>query len=250
MAPRMDWQIQASWPFPSLLRKKTVDKPTSVGNSILMTRDRMDPQERRGQILNTARRLMMESGSEGVRVEDILAELSLSKGGFYHHFKSMNDVLGALVAQDLAALLDAMERRSGESQSATKALLALFEYGSDDRQGSSGILESLNSRNHRLAYLEILEEQLYKPFREVLGAVVRRGMDSGEFTSRPLAGIVLIFEAINRQLNRQAILQEDVSEIAETRQIALQMLFRELEILERSEVQRFMASWTRKRKKK
>tara|TARA_B100001939_G_scaffold283511_1_gene252853 strand:- start:38037 stop:38660 length:624 start_codon:yes stop_codon:yes gene_type:complete len=207
----------------------------------------MEPEKRRGQILATARLLMVKSGSEGVRVEDILTELSLSKGGFYHHFKSMNEVIAALVAEDLRALIEGKKRRSDESKSATEGLLSFFEYGSDDRQGNSGILESMSSRSHRLAYLEILEEELYKPFREVLRGVLQRGMTNGEFAPGNGAALVPIFEAVNRQLNRQAILRENVGEIPEIRDLALNMLFRELGISQKRAVQEFMATWKSER---
>ena len=52
--------------------------------------------EKRQEVLNTAERLFCQRGYDGTSVQDILSEMSLSKGGFYHHFASKDEVLKAL----------------------------------------------------------------------------------------------------------------------------------------------------------
>lgn len=51
---------------------------------------------KRGCILETAERLFFEKGYEQTAIQDILDELSLSKGGFYHHFTSKEAILGEI----------------------------------------------------------------------------------------------------------------------------------------------------------
>lgn len=52
--------------------------------------------EKRQELLNTAEKLFCQFGYEGTSVQDILNVMSLSKGGFYHHFASKEEVLTAL----------------------------------------------------------------------------------------------------------------------------------------------------------
>lgn len=52
--------------------------------------------EKRKELLNTAEKLFCRNGYEGTSVQDILDATKLSKGGFYHHFASKEDVLKAL----------------------------------------------------------------------------------------------------------------------------------------------------------
>ena len=47
-----------------------------------------DHQERRQEFLDTARELFYSKGYEETSVNDILKKLDLSKGTFYHYFKS------------------------------------------------------------------------------------------------------------------------------------------------------------------
>ena len=52
--------------------------------------------ERRQELLNAAERLFCTKGYEATSVQDILDVLHLSKGGFYHHFASKDEVLRGL----------------------------------------------------------------------------------------------------------------------------------------------------------
>lgn len=52
---------------------------------------------KRNEILDAAQRLMYTSGYEQVSIQDILDELRISKGAFYHYFGSKHAVLEALI---------------------------------------------------------------------------------------------------------------------------------------------------------
>jgi AcrR family transcriptional regulator len=52
---------------------------------------------RRNEILDVARRLVYTKGYEGMSIQDILDELQISKGAFYHYFDSKGALLEALV---------------------------------------------------------------------------------------------------------------------------------------------------------
>lgn len=55
--------------------------------------------EKRQELLNTAERLFCQQGYEKTSVQDMLNAASMSKGGFYHHFASKEEVLSALCAR-------------------------------------------------------------------------------------------------------------------------------------------------------
>lgn len=52
--------------------------------------------EKRQELLNAAEKLFCQKGYEGTSVQDILNAAALSKGGFYHHFTSKEEVIHAL----------------------------------------------------------------------------------------------------------------------------------------------------------
>lgn len=61
---------------------------------------------RRNEILDSAQRLIYTKGYEKMAIRDILVELNISKGAFYHYFDSKGALLEALVGR----LLDEAEK--------------------------------------------------------------------------------------------------------------------------------------------
>jgi AcrR family transcriptional regulator len=54
---------------------------------------------RRGEILDVAQRLIATKGYEHMTIADILGELHISKGAFYHYFDSKADLLEGLIGK-------------------------------------------------------------------------------------------------------------------------------------------------------
>lgn len=54
-------------------------------------------KQKRNEILDTAQKLVYTIGYEKMTIQDILDELKMSKGAFYHYFKSKDALLEALV---------------------------------------------------------------------------------------------------------------------------------------------------------
>jgi len=56
-------------------------------------------EQKRGEILDVAQRLIYTKGYERMSIQDILDELKISKGAFYHYFDSKQSLLEALTAR-------------------------------------------------------------------------------------------------------------------------------------------------------
>jgi AcrR family transcriptional regulator len=109
------------------------------------------PEERtarRNEILDVTQRLVVTKGYERMTVQDILAELKMSSGAFYHYFGSKPEVLDALVdrikeesgaellpvvrdgalsaPEKLRAFFQALDRMRTERQATVIALLQIW----------------------------------------------------------------------------------------------------------------------------
>jgi TetR/AcrR family transcriptional repressor of nem operon len=51
----------------------------------------------RARVIEAAERLILERGFAGTSLDDLLRETKLTKGGFFHHFKSKGDLARAVV---------------------------------------------------------------------------------------------------------------------------------------------------------
>ena len=68
---------------------------------------------RKKQILETSEKLFCEKGYEKTSVQDILNELHLSKGSFYHHFDSKERLLHAMCESHAMAAASLFPRTDG-----------------------------------------------------------------------------------------------------------------------------------------
>ena len=64
------------------------------------------PEQTLEKIIDTSTRLFCEKGYEQTSIQDILDELHLSKGGLYHHFKSKEEILEAVLNKRTQYILD------------------------------------------------------------------------------------------------------------------------------------------------
>jgi TetR/AcrR family transcriptional regulator, transcriptional repressor for nem operon len=90
----------------------------------------------RERILDAAQRLVLERGFAGTSVDAVLAEASVTKGGFFHHFPSKQALGLALVeryaALDLQVLEDLMATAEAGAEDPAEQVVAfvrLFEEG-------------------------------------------------------------------------------------------------------------------------
>lgn len=76
--------------------------------------ERLTPEERKAQIIQTALELFAQRGYENATVNHIIEAAGISKGGFYHHYASkeelLEDVAGAFVGEVLAIIQQVADR--------------------------------------------------------------------------------------------------------------------------------------------
>ncbi|HEX6818091.1 MAG TPA: TetR/AcrR family transcriptional regulator [Ktedonobacterales bacterium] len=63
-------------------------------------RRELQAQERRGQLIETARRLFAEKGVENTTIKDIADEAGVAQGLLYHYFRGKDELFWAIIARD------------------------------------------------------------------------------------------------------------------------------------------------------
>jgi TetR/AcrR family transcriptional regulator len=77
-------------------------------------KQRLSGEERREQILVSARRVFVRSGLAGARTRDVAAEAGINEGLLYRHFSSKDELFEAAVARPLEEAVAALVEVSGE----------------------------------------------------------------------------------------------------------------------------------------
>jgi AcrR family transcriptional regulator len=92
-----------------------------------MVRVVKDPAVRRAEILDAAQRLLVTKGYEQMGVQDILDELHISKGAFYHYFDSKLALLAAVIDRMQEAVREPLVSLTEDAElSATDKLRGFF----------------------------------------------------------------------------------------------------------------------------
>jgi AcrR family transcriptional regulator len=150
----------------------------------------VNPQEnsqKRKEILDVAQRLVFTKGYERMTVQDILAELRISSGAFYHYFDTKPALLAAL-----------LERMLGEAEqplrlivqdpalTALEKLQRFFAAFDQMRSAARPFLTSLMRvwyADDNALIRQKVEEATLKRRAALLTSVVHQGMREGVFTT-------------------------------------------------------------------
>jgi AcrR family transcriptional regulator len=81
-----------------------------------MARIVKDPDVRRSEILDVAQRLFYQKGYEQTSVQDIITEIGIAKGTFYHYFSSKLDLLDAMIDRMIEQTLQSLEPLVADNQ--------------------------------------------------------------------------------------------------------------------------------------
>ncbi|MBN9426796.1 MAG: TetR/AcrR family transcriptional regulator [Burkholderiales bacterium] len=147
------------------------------------SRIRMDAASRKQSILDAALHHFSTRGYEASRIDDIAADAGLSKGGFYAHFASKDEVFQALLARSLAIpTLDvsALIEHSASARELSERLIKVL-YAPLSKPGLMAVSKLLLTEGHRLPELverwrQSMLNSLYTQIAGLLGAAVAKGI--------------------------------------------------------------------------
>ena len=144
--------------------------------------------ERRVRILETAEKLFYQKGYEATSVQDILDDLKMSKGGFYHHFESKLQLLDALcqgqMQQNGELMRMAVEKNKGD---AIAQLNALYERCTLWQEGQAAFTHLVL----KTAYLggsvqlrDSLKQAMLAGARPLIREIIHDGIEQKKFFTR------------------------------------------------------------------
>jgi AcrR family transcriptional regulator len=168
---------------------------------------------RRDAILDATQRLMLSKGYERLTVQDLLDELQISKGAFYHYFDSKPAVIDALterLVSDSVQMLAPIvaNRRLGALEKLKRFFNEIIRWKSA-RQDLFVVLLPIWYAPDNLSFRLRVDRAVAKGLAPLLTAIVRQGVDEGRFaTAYPgQAGaiIVTLVQALQDAIAHQLI---------------------------------------------
>ena len=168
-----------------------------------MTRITKRPQERRRELVDTAERLFLEKGYDRTSVNDIVTEINVAKGTFYHYFKSKTEILGAVVEKNIAVLEE--EFRSiinRDDMDSPQKLNEMLNCSFRWYRGKEELLVFIHQESNAVPHYNF-EEMTYARLAPPIVEVVAKGVGEGRFdVPYPTQTAEVILAAITHQLHR------------------------------------------------
>jgi AcrR family transcriptional regulator len=153
---------------------------------------------RRDAILDATERLILSTGYERLTVQDILEDLHISKGAFYHYFDSKPAVIEALterlVGDSERALTPIVEDREMGALEKLQRFTSEIVRWKSVRQNLLAAMLTIWYAPDNIAFRLLVDRATAKRLAPLLSAIVRQGVDEHRFaTAYPeQAGAIIV----------------------------------------------------------
>ncbi|ASZ17821.1 MULTISPECIES: TetR/AcrR family transcriptional regulator [unclassified Bacillus cereus group] len=154
-------------------------------------------EERRKEILETAERLFITKGYTKTTVNDILKEIGIAKGTFYHYFKSKEEVMDEIIMRIIKD--DVAKAKVIVSNPNIPVLEKLFRILMEQSPKSGDVKDKMIEQFHQPNNAEMHQKSLVQSIihlSPVLTEVLEQGIEEGIFsTSYPQETIELLLSS-------------------------------------------------------
>jgi AcrR family transcriptional regulator len=157
------------------------------------------PDVRRSELLDCAQALFFERGYERTTINDIIDRAGVSKGGFYHHFSSKEELLEALAArlaqEAVARVADVLEATGLDALARLNAFLARARQLKVEDAPRIRALFDVVFRPENLVLYRRLNAAVIGVMVPVLARILAQGKAEGLFdTPDPLATAEIVLQ--------------------------------------------------------
>ncbi|MDK1399506.1 TetR/AcrR family transcriptional regulator [Pseudomonas protegens] len=113
-------------------------KALQVVRELIASGQVTDPESARGKLLQTAAHLFRNKGYERTTVRDLASAVGIQSGSIFHHFKSKDDILRAVMQETIHYNTALMRAELAEASSVRERVLALIRCELQSIMGGSG----------------------------------------------------------------------------------------------------------------
>ncbi|MCE5169120.1 TetR/AcrR family transcriptional regulator [Paenibacillus profundus] len=140
--------------------------------------------ERRNEILDAADELFGQKGFDGTSTNDILERVGIARGTLYHHFKSKEDIMDALIERYNVRLLGAAQEIAADKsipvvERIIRVVMALNISG---ESSSKEIMEHIHKPQNALMHQKI-QRVIINGVTPILTGIIREGIEQGLFST-------------------------------------------------------------------
>lgn len=142
-------------------------------------------EARPGELIQAALELFVEKGFAATRSEEVAARAGVSKGTLFLYFQSKEDLLRAVITENLAGRFSEWNEEFDTFEGSTADMLRYCTQVWWERVGAtpvSGLTKLMLSEGNNFPELAAFyQREVVLPGHALLRRILQRGIDSGEF---------------------------------------------------------------------
>lgn len=146
-----------------------------------------EAEARRNEILDAADELFGEKGFDGTSTNDILGKVGIARGTLYHHFKSKEDIMDALIERYSGNMLGAAQAIARDTsipviERILRAVMAMNVSSGNGGGSGKEIMEHIHRPQNALMHQKI-QKIMFSGVPPILTPIIREGMEQGLFNT-------------------------------------------------------------------
>lgn len=146
-----------------------------------------EAEARRNEILDAADELFGQKGFDGTSTNDILSKVGIARGTLYHHFKSKEDIMDALIERYSSKMLGAAQAIALDTtipvvERILRAVMAMNISSGNGGESSKEIMEHIHRPQNALMHQKI-QKIIVNGVPPILTPIVREGIQQGIFNT-------------------------------------------------------------------
>lgn len=195
--------------------------------------------ERRNEILDIAEKLFHIKGYDKCTINDILKEVGIAKGTFYHYFKSKEEVLDAIVSRYKDVVITKVnEVANNDVITLQEKLMGAFMSMRIIDQLDSGMINEMHKTENALLHQKILN-QIVIDVAPILVKIIKEGVDRKVWRCKFPLEYMQIFLASSITLTDEGIFEFDGESQNKIMEALISVLEKMLDVSENSFIKLF-----------
>lgn len=168
-------------------------------------------EERPQELLDAALALFVEKGFAATRSEEVAARAGVSKGTLYLYFPSKEELLKAVirehVSKEIVAGAQLVQDFEGSSAELLRQVLGGWWMRLYDSPASAVFKLVITEVRNFPEIAQFYSQEVVQPGEQIIGGIVQRGVDSGEFRpiDVPSAVLSLVFPMVMLCLHKHSL---------------------------------------------
>lgn len=160
-----------------------------------MTRIVKKPQERRSEIIQSARRLFQTQEYDKTSMQEIMDELKIAKGTIYHYFASKEALLEAVIEDIVRENSQTMQKELAAPGNALEKMKRLVKAGRIDKDYPH-IMQTLHNPANQAMHTRLLASLITKQAPLYAELISQGGLEGLFTTDHPLDCAEFILSAV------------------------------------------------------